>query len=83
MSFPGVYPLSISHKVRAAPRGVVFALFCSEMDTDFSHFGLESGIVFQGTRGLYERIYPSNSKWVRKKEKCANKEIVFVGYQLK
>ena len=63
MSFPVVYPLSISHKVRAAPRGVVFArCFVLKMDTDFYHFGLESGIVFQGTRGLYERIYPSSSK---------------------
>ena len=37
------------------------------------HVGLESGVVFEGsTRGVYERIYRFNSKWVRKKEKYAN-----------
>ena len=39
---------------------------------DFVHFGLESGVVFGGTTGVYERIYCFNSKWVRKKEKYAN-----------
>ena len=38
----------------------------------FAHFGLESGMVFEGTTRVYERIYRSNSKWVRKKEKYAN-----------
>ena len=28
----------------------------------FAHFGLESGIVFQGTTGVYERSYHFNSK---------------------
>ena len=62
------------------PSQGVWCLHCFvlKMDTDFSHFGLESGIVFQGTRGLYEGIYPSNSKWVIKKEKCANTEILLV-----
>ena len=31
---------------------------------DFAHFGLESGLVFEGTTGVYERIYRFNSKWV-------------------
>ena len=39
--------------------------------THFAHFGLESGMVFEGTTGVYERIYRFNSKWVRKKEKYA------------
>ena len=29
---------------------------------DFAHFGLESGMVFKGTTGVYERIYCFNSK---------------------
>ena len=29
---------------------------------DFGHFGLESGMVFEGTAGVYERIYRSSSK---------------------
>ena len=39
--------------------------------TDFVHFGLESGMVFEGTTGVYERTYCFNSKWVRKKKKYA------------
>ena len=38
----------------------------------FAHFGLESGVVFEGTTGVHERIYRFNSKWVRKKEKYVN-----------
>ena len=26
------------------------------MDIDFAHFGLESGMVFEGTKEMYERI---------------------------
>ena len=29
---------------------------------DFAHFGLESGVVFKGTKGVNERIYHFNSK---------------------
>ena len=29
---------------------------------DFAYFGLELGMVFEGTTGVYERIYPFNSK---------------------
>ena len=35
----------------------------------FAHFGLETGIVFEGTTGVYERIYHLNSKWVTLKER--------------
>ena len=28
----------------------------------FAHFGLESGMVFEGSTGVYERIYRFNSK---------------------
>ena len=38
----------------------------------FPPFGLESGLVFEGTTGVYERVYRFNSKWVRKNEKYAN-----------
>ena len=38
----------------------------------FAHFGLESGMVFEGTTGVHEGIDRSNSKWVRKKKKYAN-----------
>ena len=41
---------------------------------DFAHFGLESGMVFEGTTGVYERIYCFSSIWVRKKKKYANSD---------
>ena len=28
------------------------------MGRDFAYFGRESGMVFKGTTGVYERIYP-------------------------
>ena len=39
---------------------------------DFAHFDLESVMVFEEITGMYERIYPLNFKWIRKKEKYAN-----------
>ena len=42
----------------------------------FAHFGLESGMAFEGTTGAYESIYRFNFKWVRKKEKHANSKWV-------
>ena len=68
----GVSPLYKPYRVRAVLKGRVFALFGLKMGRDFAHFGVESDMVFKGTTGEYERIYPFNSKWVRKKEKCAN-----------
>ena len=34
---------------------------------DFAYFGLQSGMVFEGTTGVCERIYRFNSKRERKK----------------
>ena len=34
-----------------------------------AHFGLESGMIFEGTTGVDERIYGFNSKWVRTNSK--------------
>ena len=33
-------------------------LFGLKTGTHFAHFGLESGMVSEGTTGVYERIYP-------------------------
>ena len=35
--------------------------FGLKMGIHFTHFGLEWGIVFGGTTGMYERIYRFNS----------------------
>ena len=37
-------------------------LFGLKMGIDFAPFGLESGMVFEGTTGVYGRIYRFNSK---------------------
>ena len=52
------------------PQRVEF-LRCSGLKTgmDFAHFGLLSGVVFEGTMGVNERIYPFNSKEKKKKER--------------
>ena len=50
-----------------------FVLFWHENGyIDFTHFCLESGMVFKETTGMHYCIYNFNSKWIRKKEKCAN-----------
>ena len=36
--------------------------FGLKTSTHFANFGLESGMVFEGTTGVYERIYRFNSK---------------------
>ena len=48
--------------VCAALRGSVFAPFRPETGIDFTHFGLELGLVFEETTGVYERICRFNSK---------------------
>ena len=35
--------------------------FGLKLGIPFAHFGLESGIVLEGTTGVYERIYRFNS----------------------
>ena len=49
-----------------------FRRFGLKTGKHFAQFGLESGMVFGGTTGVYEGIYRFNSKRVRKKEKYAN-----------
>ena len=44
-------------------------LFRRKMGVDFVHFGLESGMVFEGTTGVYERIILSFKFQMSKKEK--------------
>ena len=40
----------------------VWGLFGLKTGIHFAHFGLESGMVFEGSTGVYERIYVFNSK---------------------
>ena len=43
--------------------------FGLKMGIEFAHFGLESGMVFEGITGVHERICPINSKRIRKKDR--------------
>ena len=61
ISYIGMYPPAL--------RVGFLRLFGLKTDTDFAHFGLELGMVFVGTTGVYERFH---SKCERKTEKYAN-----------
>ena len=66
----GVIPY-ISHIRMYRPKGYGFwAFFCLKTGIHITHFGLESGMVFEGTTGAYEHIYRFNSKLIRKIEIC-------------
>ena len=51
-----------ARQVRAAPKGIVLRLFGFETGIDFVHFGLKSGMVFEGTKGVYVGIHRFNFK---------------------
>ena len=55
----GVLPY-ICHIGNVPPYGV--GVFGLKTGIHFAHFGLESGTVFEGATGAYERIYPFNSR---------------------
>ena len=40
----------------------------------FAHFGLESGWVFEGSTGVYERVYRFNSKGSKKEREICEFE---------
>jgi len=46
----------------------VWYRFGLKMGIDFAHFGLELGMVFEGTVEAYEHIHRFNSKWTREKD---------------
>ena len=69
---PGGTPLYKPYKYVPRQRVGFLRLFGLKTSTHFAHFGLESGMVFEETTGVYESIYRFNSKLVRKKEKYAN-----------
>ena len=59
----------ISYIGMCRPIGLGFcAVLVLKTGIHFAHFGLESGMVFEGTTGVYERIYRFNSKLMSKKE---------------
>ena len=58
----GVLPY-ISQNGMCRPKRVGFLIrFGLKTGIDFAHFGLELGMVFEGTTGVYERMYGFNCK---------------------
>ena len=44
------------------PKGYGFGPIQSENGIEFTHFGVESGMIFEGPTGVYERNFHFNSK---------------------
>ena len=67
---------SLKRPYRYVPPQTVWFLrrFPLKTGIDFTHFGLGSDMVFEGTTGVYEGIYRFNSKCIKKKEKYAIKK---------
>ena len=57
----GLTPLYKLYRYVPPHRVGFLCRFGLKMGIHFAHFGLESGIVFEGTTGVYERIYLFNS----------------------
>ena len=54
------------HPPPPLPKSMVLRRFGLKTGIDFLHFSLESGMLFEGTTGVYERICRFNSKWIRR-----------------
>ena len=67
---PGGNPLYKPCKNVPSQRVWFLGLFGLKTGIHITHFGLESGMVFEGTTGAYEHIYRFNSKLIRKIEIC-------------
>ena len=58
----GDTPLYKPYRYVPPHRVGVLRRFGLKTGTHFAYFGLESGMVFEGTTGVYERIYRFSSK---------------------
>ena len=52
-----VLPLCKPYRYVPPQRVGFLPRFGLKTSIDFAHFGLESGLIFKGTTGVYERIY--------------------------
>ena len=57
----GGTPLYKPYRYVLPQREGVLRRFGLKKGIDFAHFGLESGVVFDKSTGVYERIYGFNS----------------------
>ena len=73
----GVLPLYKPYRYVPPQRVGFLRRFDLKMGTDFAHFGLESGMVFKGTTGVYERIYFFQSHMSKKEREICEFEMDF------
>ena len=59
---PGKTPLYKLYRYVPPNRVGFLGLFGPKTGIDFAHVGLQSGIIFEGTTEVYERIYRFKSK---------------------
>ena len=59
---PGGTPLYKLYRYVLANRVGFLRRFGLKARIHFAHFDLETGMVFEGTKGVYERIHRFNSK---------------------
>ena len=59
----------------------VLGRFDLKTGIDFAYFGLELGMVFEGTLGVYKHIYHFSFEWPRKKEKYAKLKWILRGQE--
>ena len=57
LNVPGGTPLYEPYKYVPPQRVGVLRLFSLKTGIHFAHFGLESGVVFEGSRGLYWNVF--------------------------
>ena len=58
----GGTPLYKAYRYVPPQRVGVLGLFGLKTGTHFAQFGMESGMVFEGTTGVYDSFYRFNSK---------------------
>ena len=73
----GVLPLYKPYRYVPPQRVGFLRRFDLKMGTDFAHFGLESGMVFKGTTGVYECIYVFQSHMSKKEREICEFEMDF------
>ena len=74
---PRVLPLCKPYRYVPPQRVGFLPRFGLKTSIDFAHFGLESGLIFKGTTGVYERIYFFQFQMSKKEREICEFEMDF------
>ena len=74
---PGGTPLYKPYRYVPPQRVGFLRRFGLKTSIDFDHFGLESGLIFKGTTGMYERIYFFQFQMSKKEREICEFEMDF------